>query len=114
MVRGIFTNLVFPIGYFASTGFTGAQLYPCTLEATRVLEAVGFIVRVYTSDGAAPNRKFYVILPSDDKENIYWTWNANANRKLFFTSDVPHLLKTTRNCMEKSFSNAKTRNMHVS
>ena len=37
MVRGIFSNLCCRFAYFASTGFTAAQLYPCTLKATKVL-----------------------------------------------------------------------------
>ena len=52
MARGIFTNLAYPFGYFFSTGFTAAQLYPCTMEATRVLTAIGFRVCVFVSDGA--------------------------------------------------------------
>ena len=114
MVRGIFTNLTYPFGYFASAGFTSAQLYPCTLEATRILESIGLLVRAYVSDGASPNRKFYKMLLTDDDDNIYWTWNPCDNtRKIYFISDVPHLLKTTRNCMENSHWNKDTRNLHV-
>ena len=40
MVRGIFSNLSYPFAFFASSGFTAAQLYPCTLEATEVLTCV--------------------------------------------------------------------------
>ena len=80
-------------------GFTAAQLYPCTLEATRILEEIGFKVCVFTSDGASPNRKFYKLLLTDDDDNIYWTNSTYSSRKIYFISDIPHLIKTTRNCM---------------
>ena len=52
MVPGIFTNLVYPFGFFASLGFTTAQLFPCTMEAISIIESIGLKVRVLTSDGA--------------------------------------------------------------
>ena len=114
MVRGIFSNLSNPFAFFASTGFTASQLYPCTIEATKVLTCLGFHVRAYVSDGASPNRKFYKIISPED-EVYYWTWNIFENgQKIYLFSDVPHLLKTTRNCLENSFWNKWTRNMHVS
>ena len=43
MVRGIFSNLSYPfVFFFASTGFTATPLYPCTVEATKVLTCLGF------------------------------------------------------------------------
>ena len=114
MVRGIFSNLSYPFAFFASTGFTASQLYPCTIEATKVLTCLGFHVRAYVSDGASPNRKFYKIISPED-EVYYWTWNIfETGQKIYLFSDVPHLLKTTRNCLENSFWNKLTRNMHVS
>ena len=62
MVRGIFSNLCYPFAYFASTGFNAAQLYPCTIEATKVLTSLGFSVRAYVCDGASPNRKFFKLI----------------------------------------------------
>ena len=59
MVRGIFTSLQKAFGYYATRGITGHQLYPCTMEAVRVLTAIGFNVRSMTSDGASSNRKFF-------------------------------------------------------
>ena len=44
MVRGLFTNLCYSFAYFASTGFTTAHLYQCTMEATQVLESLAFLV----------------------------------------------------------------------
>ena len=61
MVRGIFSNLEFTVGYHASTGFTGDELFPAIWVATRVLESIGFKVHNWVCDGAAPNRWFFLI-----------------------------------------------------
>lgn len=111
MVRGIFTSLIYPLGYFATLGVTSAQLYPCTMEAIRVLTAIDFNVRAVVSDGAAPNRKFYKLLTG---ENLYWGINPHTLRKLYTFADMPHLEKTTRNCVENSLWNRNTRHLHVS
>ena len=73
MVRGLLTYLCYPFAYFASTGFTPTQLYPCTMEATQVLESLGLLVRVLVSGGASPNRKFYNIASGVD--SLYFTQN---------------------------------------
>ena len=105
------------VGYHASAGFTGDQLFPVVWEATRVLESIGFKVRNWVRDGAAPNRRFFLIngLEEEKRGRQYWTVNSYApKRKIFFISDVPHLLKTTRNNLENSHGNNNTRNLHVS
>ena len=116
MVRGIFTNLSYPFGYHASMGFTADQLFPLVWEATRVLEVVGLNVRAWVCDGASPNRKLFKLNRiSEEEEDYYWTWNLfDPTRKIYFMSDVPHLMKTTRNNLENSHGNLNTRNLHVS
>ena len=74
MVRGICSNLSYPFAFFASTGFTASQFYPCTIEATKVFIRLGFHVRTYVSDGASTNRMFYKIISPED-EIYYWAWN---------------------------------------
>lgn len=111
MVRGIFSTLVFPFGYFGTQGATSAQLYPCTLEAIRVLSSIDLEVRAVVSDGAAANRKFYKLLTG---ENKYWGTNPHNLRKIYTIADMPHLMKTTRNCAENSLWNRNTRHLHVS
>ena len=60
------------------------------------------------SDRASPNRLFYelhadLVEPGGDVVN--YTPNLFApGRKIFFFSDTPHLLKTTRNCLYNSGS----------
>ena len=61
MIRGIFSNLECTVGYHGSAGFTGYQLFPVVWEATRVLDGIGFKVFNWECDGAAPNKRFFLI-----------------------------------------------------
>ena len=111
MVRGICSSLCYPFGYHAGLGFTVVQLFPLVWEATRVLECIGSKVCAWVCNGASPNRKFFKI---NGVEENYWTWNIfDMPRKIYFISDVPHLLKTTRNNLENSHGNHNSRNLHV-
>ena len=116
MVHGIYTNLKSTIGYHVSRGFTGDQLFPLVSEATRILEVVGFKVRIRVSDGATPNRAFFKINGVLKQFGIrYYTINRfSPDRNTHFISDVPHLLKTTRNNLENSHGHMNTRSLHVS
>eukprot|EP00111_Clytia_hemisphaerica_P016742 TCONS_00049641-protein len=88
------------------------QLYPCSMEAIRVLTAIGFHVRSMTSDGATSNRKFFDII--HDGDHIHKSINPfEKSKHIYAFSDVPHLLKTTCNCFENSHWNKKTRTLHL-
>ena len=118
MARGICSNLHYPIGHFASVGFDSQQLVPCVWEAVKILEAIGLKVVSFTSDGATPNRKFYRLHKMTNGANagsiVHWVTNPfSPDRKIFFISDAPHLLKTTRNNLENSHGNQNTRNLMV-
>ena len=113
MVRGIFQKLHYPFGYFSSRGMSGVQLLPLTLKAMEVLTSIGFKVRAIVADGASPNRKLFHLLA--EEEGAHWFWNPYIeNLKTYLFADVPHLLKTTRNCFENSLWNLNTRHLHVS
>ena len=117
MIQGIFSNLECTVGFHASAGFTGDQLFPVVLEATRALESIGFKVRNWVQDGAAPNRRSFFIngLEEEKRGRQYWTMNRYApEQKFFFISDVPHLLKATRNNLKNSHGNNNTGNLYVS
>ena len=58
MVRGIFTRLQSPFGYFPCTAMSD-QLYNIIWEGVEMLHTVGLHVRAFVSDGASTNRKFY-------------------------------------------------------
>ena len=116
MVRGIFTNLRFPYAQFPTANTNADFLFTIIWEAVERLEFLGFKVMVVTGDGAAPNRKFFRMHSSSKDTLCYKTKNpyTDENRFLFFMSDVPHLLKTTRNCWSHSFGHGRTRTLWVS
>ena len=83
------------------------------------LECAGFKVTSLTGDKASPNRKFFRMhrLASDQKSGVvYNILNPYSieKRYLFFISDVPHLLKTARNCWANSFGHSLKRALWVS
>ena len=105
MVRGIFFKLELSYAYFGTRGVTADFLYPIIGEAIRQLESIRFKVSCMTGDGASPNRKFFKMHGTKD-DLTYKTDNPFANpkenRSLYFISDPPHLIKTTRNCWSHS------------
>lgn len=60
----------------------------------------------FVCDGAKPNRKFYKLMArKEDMKNgiAYRTVNLYCReRYICFFADVPHLMKTTRNCWYSS------------
>ncbi|XP_072042699.1 uncharacterized protein [Amphiura filiformis] len=119
MVRGITSGLQKPLSFFpCQHGFVSYELYNTLNEAVEILEFIGFQVHSFVSDGASANRKFYSMqqVTSDDSSTIQGTTFATNHiirreDRIFFFCDVPHLIKTTRNCWENSGGNQKTRNM---
>lgn len=77
-------------------------------EVIGAVESTGLKVIVVTTDGASPNRKFFRMHEDPSGTNVcngvmYKTTNIYApEREIYCTSDVPHLMKTARNCWEKS------------
>ncbi|XP_065654090.1 uncharacterized protein LOC136080809 isoform X2 [Hydra vulgaris] len=120
MVRGITSSLKYVFGHFASAGgLSSSQLYFTIWDGVRQLESVGLKVMAIVADGASPNRKFMRLHSWKSEENtkdgvIYWTWNECCpDRKMFFICDVPHLIKTTRNNLEKSHENSSSRSLMI-
>ena len=115
LVMGVCTDLKFSLAYFATNGITATQLMPLFWEAVCILELTcNLWVVAATSDGASPNRSFYRMHTALDgnagKEVCYRTINLYApHRFIYFFSDAPHLLKTTRNCLYHSGSGTCTR-----
>lgn len=118
MVRGIFFRLRFPYAHFFTTDITGDFIFLIVWEAIERLEKLDFRVLVITADGASPNRKFFSMHNDGAKDNIcYKTKNPYADedqeRYVYFVSDVPHLLKTVRNCWSHLHSHGNTRKLWV-
>ena len=114
MIRGLCTSLkaVFSYHFTGSSGSTAFQLWPLFWDAIFTLELVLNLKVVFVvCDGASQNRKFAMLnqnlqaFPATgsntEKETLcHFTVNlADTNRKIFFISDTPHLIKTTRNCL---------------
>jgi hypothetical protein len=114
MVRGVATSLRFPFAGFATNSITADFLYPILWKAVSILEVtVKLKVLFFTCDGASANRKFFQMhRPEGQNQAVYFTPNPHDEaRKIYFISDVPHLLKTTRNCYSNSNSHKMTRRL---
>lgn len=115
LIRGVCTELKFSLAYFSTNGVTSSQLMPLFWEAVAILElSCNLWVIAATSDGASPNRSFYKMHEGLDgnagKDVCFRTINIYApQRYIYFFSDAPHLVKTTRNCLYHSGSGSCTR-----
>ena len=84
------------------------------------LEMLGFKVICMTCNDALLNCKLCKIsssnLTSNDSGVPYKMLNSytDENRDLYLISDVPHLLKTTRNCWANSYAHSCSRHVWVS
>jgi len=121
MVRGVLTNLCFPYAHYSTIGVAAVELFPIIWESIRTLECVGFKVISITRDGCSANRKFFRMhrlaagnadstKPTQKIKNPY----SNEERFIYFFVDVPHLLKTVRNCWSNSFGHSHSRALWVS
>lgn len=87
------------IGSFLSRGAAASdELYQLVLEAVILLENSGYRVNAIVSDGAAWNRgmwsKFHVAPDQVSCDHV-----TDDNRRMWFISDFPHLVKNMRNWM---------------
>lgn len=116
MVRGIFIHLRFPFAHFPTRNLNASQLFPIVWEGIELLEGAGFKVISITADGASPNKKFFKLHGKVSKSKYAYKTNnpfTTEDRSIFFISDVPHLVKTTRNCFSHSFGHGRTRELWV-
>ena len=114
MVRSLFRSVNFRYGHFATRNITADTLFPIIWEAAEHLEVCGLNMIAFTSDGASANRKFYQMHRSNNKELAYKTENPyRKGHNIFFISDVPHLIKTARNCWSNSFGHKESRALWV-
>ena len=115
MVRGIFTSCCFPLAHFPTSSLSGDQLALVLWKAVERLERIKLKVVGVTADGAGPNRKFFHLHSAVGEKCTYKTKNhyTQEDRPIYFFCDVPHLMKTTRNCWSHS-SDDGSRRMWVS
>ena len=117
LVRGLCTNLKDVVAYYFTGNVTSFQLLPLFWKVVGVLETtVKLWVIAAVNDGASPNRKFFALhsklggtLPDG---LVYKTPNLFfLARMIYFFADVPHLIKTARNCLYNSGSGSCSRYM---
>ena len=70
MVRGIFSNLQYAFGHFASEGFDSGQICSYALETIQMLESIRLYVREITADGASPNGKYFNLHKLENQEHV--------------------------------------------
>lgn len=117
MARGIQDKTV---TFAASTYFTKSasahDMFFMLWETVAAMELCQLKVRILVSDGAAANRLLIKMHAPQSSQNevTYRTVNRFApTRWFYFASDVPHLMKTSRNCTELSGGHLNTRNLVV-
>ena len=114
MVRGICTTLQFPFVCVPTRDTTGEELFPIMWETVKNIEECGLKVIAITADGASPNRKFFQMhkkVGQTPGEVVYKPPNpySSDKRDIYFMPNVPHLIKTTRNCWSNSFAHSNSR-----
>ena len=114
MAQSCMKKVTVPVATFASCGGASAsELYFVVWEVVGKLELFDIHVRGIVCDGASANRMMFKLSAGDEE---YKGVNGyGEGRELYFIADVPHLMKTTRNCWEKSSTlPGSTRHMVVS
>ena len=115
LVRGLCTNLKHVVAYYFTGNVTSFQLLPLFWKVVGVLETtVKLWVIAAVNDGASSNRKFFALhaklggtLPCG---RVYKTPNLFfLARMIYFFADVPHLIKTARNCLYNSGYGSRSR-----
>lgn len=107
MFQPLYDNYSQPIAVFASKGpTTGNVLAKLLVQAIVLLEKAGTKIHGIVADGGAPNRKVWTEMGCSGKMNeMFKNWfehPLDEKRKVFFFSDMPHLMKTIRNRLASS------------
>lgn len=123
LIRSIVNPFKFSLANFSTKGATSFQMFPLVWKAISICEANDIKILALTCDGASPNRalfRMHFTMTNDDEMNpdvdvTYRTPNfccKSEKRFLYFISDVPHLIKTSRNCLANSGFGRCTRYMY--
>ena len=115
MVRGLSSKLKYPLAHFATNGIVADQLFSILWKAVQILEVdLDLNVLFITGDGASPNRRFIRLHEGEGNPLVvHHAENAfsDESRAIYFISDPPHLMKTTRNNFSNSFAHSKTKKL---
>ena len=93
-----------PYAHFTTDGISADTLYPIVWEAICRLEIDGVKVMCTTADGGSSNRKFFRMSKNHDISIPHKAKNPYAKDEywIYFIADLPHLIKTVRNCWSHS------------
>ena len=98
------TNLNHVVTYYFTGNVTSFQLMPLFWKVVAALETTAKLwVLAAVNDGASPNRRFFALqckLGGKLLDGlVYKTPNLFYLGRMIFFTDVPHLMKTARNCL---------------
>ncbi|KAK3910961.1 Transposable element P transposase [Frankliniella fusca] len=118
MVKGVTNGLKDVVATYAVGNMSAVQMKIWTWQVVGALERSGIAIVAFVCDGSSTNRAFiqsHKPASSHPSGTVFDTVNKCArHRKLFFLSDVPHLLKTIRNCFLNSrWDNKRSRRKMV-
>lgn len=117
MIRSLMKpSLVVPIAQYSTSSLSGAKLYPIVWDTIEALELNEVQVFFVTCDGLSANRKFFQIAKDIDKSLKFPFKTSNPyslDRQIYYFCDVPHLIKTTRNCFSNSYAHTHSRMLKV-
>ena len=105
----------FPVAQYPTSSLSGDKLYPIVWDVIEALELNDLQVFCVSCDGLSANRRFFRIGSGPTLKISYKTVNPyDPNRRIYYFCDVPHLLKTARNCFSNSFGHFWSRKLKVS
>ena len=112
LLRSVVNPFKFSLANFATTGATSSQMFPLLWKAISICELNSLKVLAVTCEDASPNRRlFRMHFPMTKEDDMdpdtdvtYRTFSlfSSDKRFMYFLSEVPHLMKTARNCLYNS------------
>ena len=117
MVKSFVNPLSYCFAKSVTDGIAAYQIMPIIWQAVKYLEKINLKVIAATADEVLQNRKYFRMhkhpVGDSDTEIVNRTKNIYIKemRFIYFFADVPHLMKTVRNCLFHSGSGRGTRYM---
>ena len=121
LLRSVVYPFKFSLANFTTTGATSSHIFPLLRKAISLCKLNSPNILAVTCDGASPNHKVFCmhfLMTKEDQMNpdndiTYRTVSlfSSDTRFIYFISDVPHFMKTARNCLYNSGKGRYTRCM---
>ena len=128
LIKGVSSSVKEVVATYAVDTLSKEMMYGWTWDVIGKCEQAGAAIAAFASDGSSVNRGFIKMNKpfTEGSGVVYDTLNKcaprsvlnkekNQQRVLYFIADVPHLIKTIRNCFasssNKRFLNKKTGKM---